>query len=80
MFTAVRAVGAGGATFVVVLLAKPGLEVAVHLPRRHEGPFSGGRERVFVRGPSFVQMIYRARNKCLQNVISTTQAGPGRLV
>ena len=23
---------------------------------------------------------YWARNKCLQNVISTTQAGPGRLV
>ena len=54
MFTAVRAVGAGGAALVVVLLAQPRLEVAVHLPRRHESPFFGGREREGVfSGPQF---------------------------
>ena len=57
VFTAVRAVGAGGAALVVVLLAQPRLEVAVHLPRRHERPFSGGeRERERRKGPQFCQL------------------------
>ena len=45
--TAVRAVGARGAALVVVLLAEARLEVAVHLPRRHERPERFGRWRRF---------------------------------
>ena len=48
VFTAVRAVSAGGAALVVVLLAEARLQVAVVLPCTHERPLARkGRRGVF---------------------------------